>query len=167
MLISLGSLAAYLYSLMIDAAREDGIDLRHDNCYRTLDEQKKIYERSCPVVEKPVYGVDKETGLQVLTGTSRARECSGPPAAVPGTSNHGWGRAIDFDGRGERILSCYDKEFHWLKANAYRFGWIHPSWAHCGRDTQEPWHWEFAGVTDPTLVAYVDPQPTTVLPDIE
>ena len=37
-----------------------------------------------------------------------------------------------------------------MQGNAHRFGWVHPDWAHCGMSTQEPWHWEFAGVTDPS-----------------
>lgn len=155
--------AAYLFSLMLDAADEDGIDLGFKDCYRTYQEQKSAYERRCPWVEQPVYGIDIATGEKVEKGTRRVRECSGPPVAPAGTSNHGWGRAVDFaDGRNRSVLSCYDAEFHWLKNNAYRFGWIHPAWAHCGRDTQEPWHWEFAGVTDPTLVEYVAIDPSLV-----
>lgn len=153
--------AAYLYSLMIAAAREDGVDLWHEDCYRTYEDQKSAYERRCPYVETELFGVDPETGERVQTGVKRARECSGPPVAPAGASNHGWGRAVDFATR-YRVLSCYDEEFHWLKNNAYRFGWIHPDWAHCGKKTQEPWHWEFAGVTDPTLVAYVTIDPTLI-----
>jgi LAS superfamily LD-carboxypeptidase LdcB len=84
--------------------------------------------------------------------------CTGPPIAYPGTSNHGWGRAIDFKDR-RNVLTCYDEEFLWLKNNAHRFGWVHPPWAHCGMETQEPWHWEYAGVTDPTLVQFVTIDP--------
>lgn len=157
--------AAYLYSLMVAAAAQDGVDIRHQDCYRSYEEQKRAYERRCPHVEKPVYGLDAETGETVQTGTRKVRECSGPPVAPAGSSNHGWGRAVDFANR-NRVLGCYDKEFHWLKNNAYRFGWIHPDWAHCGRDTQEPWHWEFAGVTDPTLVEYVAIDPD-LLPPLE
>ena len=153
--------AAYLYSLMIAAAAEDGIDLRHEDCYRTYKAQKAAYEHRCPYVETAIFAVDPATGQQVQTGTRRARECTGPPVAPAGASNHGWGRAVDFATR-YRVLSCYDDEFHWLKNNASRFGWIHPDWAHCGRETQEPWHWEYAGVTDPTLVEYVTIDPRLV-----
>jgi LAS superfamily LD-carboxypeptidase LdcB len=149
--------AAYLYSLMVAAAEEDGIDLDHEDCYRTYREQYSAYERRCPVTETPVYGTDAN-GQRVQTGVKRARECTGPPVAPAGRSNHGWGRAVDFS-NGSRVLSCHDEEYHWLKDNAYRFGWVHPAWAFCGTATQEPWHWEWAGVTDPTLVDFtiVDP----------
>lgn len=157
--------AAYLYSLLMDAARKDGIDLRSEDCYRTFGAQASAYERRCPVVETAVFGVDPETGEQVQTGTKRSRECSGPPVAPAGRSNHGWGRAVDFATRSS-VLTCYDEAFHWMKLNAHRFGWVHPEWAHCGKKTQEPWHWEFAGVTDPQLVQYVSIDPT-LIPTLE
>jgi hypothetical protein len=63
-------------------------------------------------------------------------------AAVPGTSNHGWGLAVDFCGGIERAgSSAYD----WMKANAGRFGWFHPDWAEPGGSRPEAWHWEFRG----------------------
>jgi LAS superfamily LD-carboxypeptidase LdcB len=154
--------AAYLYSLMVDAAEEDGVYLRHEDCYRSYNRQAAAYERRCPYVDTAVYGVDPETGAKVKTGTRKVRECSGPPVARAGRSNHGWGRAVDFASRYGRVLSCYDSEFDWMNNNAHRFGWVHPAWAHCGKDSQEPWHWEFAGVTDPTLVEYVRIDPSLI-----
>lgn len=63
-------------------------------------------------------------------------------AAVPGTSNHGWGLAVDLCGGIER----YDTtQYRWMKANAGRFGYIHPDWAEPGHGREEPWHWEYAG----------------------
>ncbi|WP_423463076.1 M15 family metallopeptidase [Promicromonospora sp. MS192] len=65
--------------------------------------------------------------------------------ATPGTSNHGWGLAVDIcaDGyAGER--------WDWLKAHAPEYGWDNPLWAQAGgAGPYEPWHWEFtAAVTD-------------------
>jgi LAS superfamily LD-carboxypeptidase LdcB len=152
--------AAYTYSLMKEAAEEDDIYLRTEGCYRTLRKQEAAYERRCPFRTVATYTTDPY-GAVVKTGTKKARVCTGPPTAYPGTSNHGWGRAIDFkDNR--NILTCYDKEFLWLKNNAHRFGWVHPQWARCGQDTQEPWHWEYAGVTDPSLVKYTTINPALV-----
>ena len=63
-------------------------------------------------------------------------------AAVPGTSEHGWGLAVDFCGGIENFGSdAYD----WMKANAGQFGWFHPSWAEPSGAKPEPWHWEFGG----------------------
>ncbi len=63
-------------------------------------------------------------------------------AAVPGTSNHGWGIAIDFGCGAERFDS---DAYRWLKANAGRFGFAHPTWAEPDGSKPEPWHWEYVG----------------------
>ena len=145
--------ATYMYALLMEAAESEDVNLGWEDCYRSYNSQKASYDRRCPVTDKPVYGTDPVTGETVQTGSKSVRVCSGPPIAKAGHSNHGWGRAVDFtDGRG--VLSCTDRAFRWLQGNAYRFGWVHPSWAECGRRTAEPWHWEYAGVTDPTLVGY-------------
>jgi len=157
--------AAYLYALMLEAAEDDGVYLGFEDCYRSYSQQRSAYERRCPIVETPIYSVDPVTKEKVQTGVTRQRECTGAPVAPAGASNHGWGRAVDFtDGRG--VLTCYDIEFHWLKNNGHRFGWVHPAWAACGLESQEPWHWEWAGVTDPTLVPFVSIDPT-LIPTLE
>ena len=151
--------AAYMYALLMEAAEEDGVSLSYEDCYRSFSTQAASYNRRCPVVETPVYGVDPATGSKVQTGVKSGRSCSGPPTARPGHSNHGWGRAVDYtDGNG--VLGCSDETFRWMQGNAHRFGWVHPDWAHCGMSTQEPWHWEFAGVTDSIFPGYgqLDPK---------
>lgn len=84
------------------------------NSYRTYDEQVELYG------QKP--------GL----------------AAEPGTSEHGWGLAIDF----ECGANSYSSSFYaWLDANGPGYGWTNPPWAQPGGSRPEPWHWEF----DPSL----------------
>ena len=63
-------------------------------------------------------------------------------AAVPGTSNHGWGVAVDF---GCGADSFDSPAYAWLKSNAGRFGFAHPLWAEPGGSRPEPWHWEYVG----------------------
>lgn len=63
-------------------------------------------------------------------------------AAVPGTSNHGWGLAIDLCGG---IESFGTAQWAWMAANAASFGWVHPPWARPRGGREEPWHWEYAG----------------------
>ena len=63
-------------------------------------------------------------------------------AAVPGTSNHGWGLAVDLCGGIERFGTS---AYRWMSANAGRYGWLHPEWADPGNGREEPWHWEFSG----------------------
>jgi cell wall-associated NlpC family hydrolase len=63
-------------------------------------------------------------------------------AAVPGTSNHGWGLAVDLCGGIDHYGTA---QYNWMKANAGRFGYLHPDWAEPGNGREEPWHWEYAG----------------------
>jgi hypothetical protein len=62
-------------------------------------------------------------------------------AATPGTSEHGWGLAVDLcDGvdRGQSV------QYRWLRANAGDYGWANPDWAlPGGSGPYEPWHWEY------------------------
>jgi len=67
-------------------------------------------------------------------------------AATPGTSNHGWGLAVDLCAPGTQdnpqpwnVGTASDV---WLHENAPKFGWVHPSWAHAGGSKPESWHWE-------------------------
>ncbi|HUR14019.1 MAG TPA: M15 family metallopeptidase [Mycobacteriales bacterium] len=63
-------------------------------------------------------------------------------AAVPGTSEHGWGLAVDFCGG---VQDSGSAAHAWMKANAGRFGWYHPDWAKPSGSKPEAWHWEFGG----------------------
>lgn len=63
-------------------------------------------------------------------------------AAFPGTSQHGWGRAVDLCGG---IQSFGTPEHQWLAINAPQFRWFHPSWAAAGGSRPEPWHFEYGG----------------------
>lgn len=70
------------------------------------------------------------------------RAAKGFMAATPGTSNHGWGLAVDFGNIGAEGSVRHD----WLRANAPSYGWQHPSWARSGGSKPESWHWEYVGV---------------------
>jgi LAS superfamily LD-carboxypeptidase LdcB len=61
-------------------------------------------------------------------------------AATPGNSNHGEGIAVDFCGG---VQNFGTSEYQWMKANAGKWGWVHPSWAEPGGSKPEPWHWEY------------------------
>ncbi len=65
-------------------------------------------------------------------------------AAIPGTSNHGWGLAVDLGGG----INQFGSEQHsWMRANAPAFGFQHPSWARSDGSKPEAWHWEYVGVS--------------------
>lgn len=96
--------AAASWNNLVEAARADGIEMRITDSYRDYDEQVDLVRRK---------GLYSQGGL----------------AATPGTSNHGWGMAVDADVTDERTRN-------WLQVNGPRFGWIESV-------PREPWHWEF------------------------
>jgi LAS superfamily LD-carboxypeptidase LdcB len=60
-----------------------------------------------------------------------------PPTAIPGTSMHERGLAVDFTVNGSAITSRDSTGFRWLASNAARYGFYNlPS---------EPWHWSVNG----------------------
>ncbi|MEV0891412.1 D-alanyl-D-alanine carboxypeptidase family protein [Promicromonospora sp. NPDC050262] len=61
-------------------------------------------------------------------------------AAIPGTSNHGWGLAIDL---GDPVAGGSSPEYVWLRLHAPDYGWDNPSWARLDGAKPEPWHFEF------------------------
>lgn len=96
--------AAASWNNLVAAARAEGIELRITDSYRSYAEQVDLAERK---------GLYSQGGL----------------AATPGTSNHGWGMAVDAD-----VTDARTRE--WLQVNGPRFGWIEAV-------PREPWHWEF------------------------
>lgn len=70
------------------------------------------------------------------------KERRGSFAAPAGTSNHGWGLAVDLC---DELAVDTSPEWQWLDQNAARFGFANPDWARKdGTGPYEPWHWEFA-----------------------
>jgi hypothetical protein len=119
--------AALSWLALVALADADGLGIEGGWCYRTYDEQLYAWtSRSC-----------------FIPGN-----CDGDPfplTAVPGTSNHGWGLAVDVWGRNNSLLTCSSVEFGWLMLHAPALGWVHPTWASCFLPSAEPWHWEFVG----------------------
>ena len=70
----------------------------------------------------------------------------GSLCANPGTSNHGWGKAVDI-GTCCGIKTGTGPAFDWLTTNAGRYGWNHPAWAQPGGSKPEPWHWEYGAIS--------------------
>ena len=62
-------------------------------------------------------------------------------AAVPGTSVHGWGRAVDFEEAGQELAFDMDG-YQWLIGHTSAFGFGQPAWAGPSGTAPEPWHWE-------------------------
>jgi peptidoglycan hydrolase-like protein with peptidoglycan-binding domain len=91
---------------------------------------------------KPLEATD---GYRDYATQVQLKKQKGPYAAQPGTSNHGWGKAFDL---ASNVSSFTSAEHRWLRENAHRWGFAHPTWAHDGNPANgmdEPWHWEFVG----------------------
>ena len=96
--------AAAAWDSLVAAAAADGVSIRITDSYRSYDQQVDLANRK---------GLYSQGGL----------------AARPGTSNHGWGLAVDTDVNDARTLD-------WIRTNGPRFGFVEAV-------PREPWHWEF------------------------
>ncbi|MFN3218114.1 MAG: D-alanyl-D-alanine carboxypeptidase family protein [Acidimicrobiales bacterium] len=95
--------AAEAFTRMADDAARAGITLPVVDAYRPYEDQVRLAN---------------ELGLYSQGGL----------AAVPGTSQHGWGRAID--------ITLDDEALAWMRTNAAAYGFHETV-------PREPWHWEF------------------------
>jgi D-alanyl-D-alanine carboxypeptidase len=82
----------------------------------------------------------QQIAARIANGYTSDSQASGSggrtPVAVPGSSRHEAGLAIDFTTNGRSIRKS-DKEFSWLSANAAKYGFQNlPS---------ESWHWSVDG----------------------
>jgi peptidoglycan hydrolase-like protein with peptidoglycan-binding domain len=72
-----------------------------------------------------------------------AKKNVGRLAATPGTSNHGWGVAVDFANGMNSWTSAAQK---WFAKNGAKYGWVTPDWASNPKNPyhkNEPWHKEY------------------------
>lgn len=75
-------------------------------------------------------------------GQVRCRAAKGNMCADPGTSNHGWGLAVDLGGGVNRFGT---PQHEWMRRNGPGFGFVHPTWAQQGGSKPEAWHFEYGG----------------------
>jgi LAS superfamily LD-carboxypeptidase LdcB len=112
-----GSISGNVQALLNDAAA-DGVMLCGGG-YRNPEEQIQLRMEHCGTSNYAIYQMP-------------ASQCS-PPTAIPGTSMHEQGLAIDFTCNGGGAVSSGDECWDWLQANATGYGLYNlPS---------ESWHW--------------------------
>lgn len=119
-----------------------GLDLRPTSwadTYRPYYVQERIFRER--YTTSWVTGIDPRRWL----GQTWWRLPGTASAAVPGTSNHGWGVAIDVTGLGGFTGSAYARLAEVAPAHGYS--------NRAGRQINEPWHWEYTPSTDthPTI----------------
>ncbi|MEL7977752.1 PASTA domain-containing protein [Isoptericola sp. F-RaC21] len=99
-----------------------------------LSALSKEYEKEFGV---PIPMTDSYRSLDLQI---RVKAIKGWLAATPGTSNHGWGLAVDL---GYPISTFTSAEHAWMRVHAPDYGWDNPSWARSTGSKPEPWHFEF------------------------
>jgi len=99
-----------------------------------LSALSKEYEKEFGV---PIPMTDSYRSLELQI---RVKATKGWLAATPGTSNHGWGLAVDL---GYPISTFTSAEHAWMRVHAPDYGWDNPSWARSTGSKPEPWHFEF------------------------
>lgn len=103
--------AADAYKEMKRDAKAAGVKWGITDSYRDYDQQVDVYNR-------------------------KGDYSQGGWAAKPGTSQHGWGLAVDLKRKGSG-LGYGSRQFEWLSNNASKYGFENIA--------REPWHWQYAG----------------------
>gem|GEM_PF-1307105 len=126
--------ADYLKS-MVEAAKKDGVTLTYLSTYRTAELQAANFKNAYN--ERINSGYSKEDAF-----AETMREI-----AVPKTSEHNAGVAVDFNSLSETFDQT--AEYRWLSQNAHKFGFIMRYPKNKTGVTgvmYEPWHWRFVGI---------------------
>lgn len=134
--------AADAFNRLYETAEAAGIYLADVGDYRPYDKQLALFNdryRDTPQDRKPVVTRQWKDKTWYLR-----KGCA--PAGVPGTSNHGYGLAIDLaekDKKGQ-VISLTTKTQKWLCINAPANGFYLQ-----GNDPKSPefevWHWQYCG----------------------
>ena len=124
------SITADAYRRMRDAAKAEGFSVSVSSAYRSIDEQKQLYNKF--LKDAPASEVDKT-------------------CARPGYSEHHTGLAIDVQGSipgGRNIAKT--PEGPWVRENCHKFGFILrylPEIVEITGYDAEPWHLRYVGET--------------------
>lgn len=119
---------------MFDAMRAEGIYPVVREGYRTAEEQQKI-------LDDKIYAYVKEGYSR-----KRAEKLAKAWVAIPGTSEHQLGIAVDINA--DQSKSSNGEVYIWLAENAYKYGFIlrYPQGKEDITGTDyEPWHYRYVG----------------------
>ncbi len=115
--------------LLLAEARDRGVVLGTEQCYRSLQGQQ---------------GEDR-SWTAAGNSACAAPVVTSPSGQLQDTSMHGWGKAADFSGSSGTV-TFGSPGYAFLKAYAGQVGWNHPGWAEPrGSVCPEAWHWEWVG----------------------
>lgn len=119
---------------MFDDARASGLQLFVREGYRSREEQADL--------------LDEKTESYLSEGYSKAeaKEMALEWVALPGTSEHELGIAVDINA--DATSSSSEKVYLWLENNSYKYGFIKrypPNKAQITGVNHEPWHYRYVG----------------------
>ena len=125
------------FNAMCQAALNDGVSLISVSAYRTYSYQNTLYNNRVNRCMNENSNLSKE----------EAKKIAATIVAVPGTSEHHLGLAVDINSVEETFENT--KAFRWLQENAADYGFI----MRYPKDKQnitkiiyEPWHYRYVGV---------------------
>ena len=120
---------------MFDAARAEGIYPIVREGYRTAEEQQEILD-------------DKiQTYINQGYSQSRAEKTAKEWVALPGTSEHQLGIAVDINA--DKSKCSNEEVYAWLAENAYKYGFVlryPPGKQKITGTSYEPWHFRYVGI---------------------
>lgn len=160
-------IAARAWEAMRAAAWSAGIKLSvSGNPYRSYERQVQLFNQR--YTSTFTAGVNTRQDVRVWDGKMYYKRLGVAAVAVPGTSNHGWGLAVDtaIDADGDLgfewpTKSIDQSAINWLLANASKYGF---SW----ELQSEPWHLRYVlGEIVPQAVLDFENPPTNPVFDPE
>lgn len=119
---------------MFDDARAQGYGLFVSAGYRTTEKQQLLMKEKIEAYENDGYS------------SLDAKRLAEQWVAVPGTSEHQMGIAVDINA--DKTISSSDEVYTWLAENAYKYGFIkrYPSdKTDITGVINEPWHYRYVG----------------------
>lgn len=119
---------------MFDAARAEGLSLFVAAGYRTREKQQQLLDEKIEAYKNEGHS------------KSEAKKLAEQWVAVPGTSEHQLGIAVDINADVTKTSS--NDVYNWLSENAYRYGFIkrYPSdKTELTGVINEPWHYRYVG----------------------
>jgi len=109
------------FSRLMNAAKSAGINMGCSSSFRDPAQQIALRKQNCGTSNYDIY-------------QKPSTQCS-PPTAIPGSSQHEKGLAVDFNCAGASMAGS--RCFSWLSSNARTYGFYNYA--------PEPWHWSTTG----------------------
>ena len=104
--------------------------------------QIRLYEKASIALDRLILAAEQakipvkiNSAYRTFNDQVRVRNEYPRDSATPGTSNHGFGLAVDFATPGLQRVKPGDKLYDWLVVNGAKFGFK--------RIAKESWHWEY------------------------